>query len=241
LKLFMRTAFIQIPAILCAIFLSCVTGEEIIRITGEAGTGGVPGRHYAVYKNQDFTIYVEPVDHTEWKHLADFSAFTKKSGHTGLFRIPKLQYFHVIIANTSSTPAKFDSVRLIYNGTMKSPLGAEEILQRCKSPLYDFLNFANILGSRSLLSDKREIKEINYDKDTSPQPDDGIPAFFTVLKIVAFDWILVKHRTFTLRMSIVSGENKKSVDFIFIKSEYRSKDKFFSIPVNEAKTDENKH
>ena len=162
-----------------------------------------------------------------WKNIAKADVYTRKSEFRKHYRLPPISFFHVVIRNTSAKSIEVDSTQLVFGNRLLEPLEDYRITEIYKSPVYDFFDFHSILAYRHLLSPLKNATEINYDKDTTPFIGQQIPPWTTVVKLIAFEWLPVEYSVFTVRFVVSCGDEKKSIDFILNKSEYRSKDHYF--------------
>lgn len=183
-----------------------------------------------VVRCKNFDMTIEHIDVFKWVKLLQQDLFVKNEQVQSEIRIPKFIFFQIIIQNVSSFPIALKSITIIYGDNEKKPLSHNEAAKRCKSPAFSLFNFKSILTPKRLLDKEISIKKINYAKDTIGFNLDFISPGDRILKIVAFDWVPVQYRKFSIKTKVAftkSGVDEKIVDFNFSRFEYRTKGKYF--------------
>jgi hypothetical protein len=208
--------------ILLLLLTGCHGGDPIVRITDDRAGRCVERRGaFVSYRELPCALlFVEALDWRAWRHLAGVEAYTRKSKHLGRFRPPGLAFFHLIVTNTSAAELTVDQIRLIYGGELREPMAGHQITALFPSPVYDALDFQELLSYRRLESPYRSVREIDYGAHTRKLGRDRIAPGETALKILAFQWIPAMQDTFTIRVTADCGGEKKSIDFSLRRYEY---------------------
>ncbi|MBN1533970.1 MAG: hypothetical protein JXA20_14970 [Spirochaetes bacterium] len=215
---------ISLPLILLA---ACHGGEPILRVTDDPSGKCVERRGaFVSYREAPCALlFIQELDWRSWRHLAGVDYYTRPSKYRRRFRPPGLAFFQLIVTNTSAADIGVDQVRLVYDGEMQEPLQGHQITALFPSPVYDVLDFHELLSYRSLLSPYRTVGEIDYEAHTRKLGRDSIAPGETALKMLAFRWIPGVQKRFTLRITVHCGAGKKSIDFNLRRYEYGSHDR----------------
>jgi hypothetical protein len=205
---------------------ACISRPGIVRETGMVNT---EKSHPVIprYEDKECTITIKELHLEEWQNLLENTCFTTRQQRVRGYRLPPLHFFQLIVTNRSGESLYCNEITLQYGNTIKQQITAPEMKKNYTSPLYDIFNFKSIFSWRRELAEKRSDNSINYDRDTIELKGSVIPAKSSAYRIVAFNWIPVQNRKFTLRLQLKTGERKKIIDFKLVKSEYRTKGKHF--------------
>lgn len=187
-------------------------------------------------RSRAMEVTVDPIYEDEWKGILEYTPYTTRSSSAGDFRVPKAHFFQVVFFNAYDRPVPLKdlSIMLLLGDREIKPLPAEEMKKTCTSPAYGTFNFSTILGFRRVLSE-RGCGEIRFDRDLIDYRLNFINPGDRLLKIVAFPWIPVEKRTFTIRISFRTDESAKTMDFSYSRFEYRTRGKHFINPDKQIK------
>ncbi|HDP80598.1 MAG TPA: hypothetical protein ENN21_07135 [Spirochaetes bacterium] len=177
-------------------------------------------------------VSVEPIPVYRWKQLLAYPRFNRPDGGRHEQRIPKLFFFQMVLHNVSDAPVPLGEVApvLVYDGAELAPLSPERIKKDHGSPAYDILDFDGISGTHRLIAEKNCVREIDYRHDLIEYRLNFINPGDRLLKIVAFPWMPVEKRNFTVRVGFPGGDTRKTVGFGFHRSEYRARGGHFTRP-----------
>lgn len=200
-----------------------------------------PASHVEIVKDQCASIRtrmadvtVEPTGISHWKIFLKHKKFTRKEAHPE-YRYPKLFFFKLVITNNTKKPVTLDNVTITTAHNMLDSLKIKEVKEKCKSPAYSVYNFDALLSPYRLLTDVVCLEKINIARDLIHTKFEFIPPGDTILQMVAFPWIPVENRTFTLSVTMKSGDEKKVVDFKMRRIEYRTRGSHFREKPGEKK------
>lgn len=183
----------------------------------------------ALVRQRDFDIAASVLSEAGWAKLLSIGQYQKKRGSDEL-RLPRLIFFHIVLANAGKAPLSISSIALRYGDNEIGELQKEEILRRCSSPVYGSMDLKKIIENKRYLGDKWCFSEIEYEKDVIEYSLPSIASGETLLRIAVFDWIPVQHRKFSLVVRVKNEitREEKTIDFPFERKEYRTKGKFFT-------------
>lgn len=223
-----------IPAGLCAVFLltACssrsidrgIEPPESIRMELlESGRG--------IVRSLLCDVLGEGLTPAEWERILKSEIFQKKTDRYDIRipRIPPLIFVRIMIRNTWKYPIWIEDISLVHGSESVKPLDQKTLLQQMPSPMYALLNWDQFLSPRRVAVPP-ETEIIEYNTDTILTTLDFIPSDDTVMRFLAFPWIPVQERKFTLRIAVTDGRDKKIIDFDFTRFEYRSSGKIFLKP-----------
>ncbi len=200
-----------------------------------------PAPHVEIVKDQCARIrtrmadvIVEPTGNTHWKMLLKNKRFTRKDPHPE-YRYPKLFFFKLIITNNTKKPVTLDNVTITTVHNTLDSLKIKEVKKKCKSPAYSVYNFDALLSPYRLLTDVVCLEKIDIARDLIHTKFEFIPPEDSIMQMVAFPWIPVENRTFTLSVTMKSGNEKKVVDFKMRRIEYRTRGSHFREKPGEKK------
>ncbi|MFW5771283.1 MAG: hypothetical protein ACOCX9_07595 [Spirochaetota bacterium] len=171
-------------------------------------------------------VTVEPAGISVWKIFLKHKRFTRKDAHPE-YRYPKLFFFKMVITNHTKKPVTIDNVTITTAHDTLNPLEIKEVKKKCKSPAFSIYNFDALLSPYRLLTDVVCLEKINIARDLIPTKFEFIPPGDTIMQMVAFSWIPVENRTFTLSVTLKRGNEKKVVDFKMRRIEYRTRGSHF--------------
>jgi len=192
-----------------------------------------PAPHVEIVKDQCARIRtrmadvtVEPAGISHWKIFLKHKRFTRKEAHPE-YRYPKLFFFKLVITNNTKKPVTLNNVTITTAHNTLGSLKIKEVKEKCKSPAYSVYNFDALLSPYRLLTDVVCLGKINISRDLIPTKFEFIPPGDTIMQMIAFPWIPVENRTFTLSVTMKSGDEKKVVDFKMRRIEYRTRGSHF--------------
>ncbi len=188
----------------------------------------------ALMRFRDFDIAVQEIGTEDWKKILEFETFRSKK-NVSQTRLPRLLFFHVVVANVGKKPVSLGDIMLMFGETVKKPLSVAEAEERCKSPVYAAIDYKRLLGVRRYLGEAWCFREINYEHEVIDYHFTAIAPGDSIIRIVAFDWVPVQEREMQL-LSMIKVENgeEKAARFHFKRLEFRTKGKYF---VNTHKTE----
>ncbi|MBP8986538.1 MAG: hypothetical protein KBG92_01925 [Spirochaetes bacterium] len=208
--------YIVFVMVLC---IGCKTQFGIINtVVSESGQS-------IVSHNADgITITVEPFTDDTWFRIAENSQFIDKAN---IVRLPKLFFFLILIENKTETPAMIKDIVLRYDNTTTAALTTEELQLSLSSPAYEWIKVDELTVPRRLLYFNGTIQNIDFAHDTIPCTLPFVPAGDSHINIIAFTWIPVNVRKFTIVVTAITPGSKKIVECNFIRNEYRTRGKHF--------------
>lgn len=183
----------------------------------------------ALIRHRDFDVAVQEIGLLEWEHLLKHEIFLKKKGNAEA-RIPRLNFFHVLITNAGQVPMKMEEILIRYGDREARAMSTADVLDRCKSPAYTAINMKSLLGMKRYLGEKWCINEIDY----TSQAIDYLPEFILpgdcIILVSAFDWIPVQYRDLKLVLKVkhAGQDRQKTVDFDFKRLEFRTRGVHFT-------------
>lgn len=183
----------------------------------------------ALVRQRNFDIAVSELSEAGWAKLMTITQYQKKRGAEEI-RVPRLHFFHIVLSNVGKTPLSISGVSLRYGESEAKELKSEEVLRRCSSPVYASIDMKKIIENKRYLGDKWCFSEMEYEKDVIGYSLPSISAGDVLVKMAVFDWIPVQYRKFLLVVVVkdeITGE-EKTVEFPFVRKEYRTKGKFFT-------------
>lgn len=200
--------------------------EAIEKLTGEIKT-----ERCANARTRFMDMAVSSIEESDWEKLLTYEPFSHQK-KSSIVRIPKILFFQAVLVNTGDTPVLLEDISFIltHDGREEKPIPADLLAGRFKSPAYSAFNFSNILSPKRLINEKNCINEINYENDLIDYKFSFLSPGDRLIKIFAFEWQPVEHRSFTLKLSIKYGAMQKIIDFDFVRSEYRTKGRHFLKP-----------
>ncbi len=200
-----------------------------------------PAPHVEIVKDQCARIRtrmadvtVEPTGNSQWKMLLKHKRFTRKDAHPE-YRYPKLFFFKLVITNNTEKPVTLDTVTIASAHNTLNSLTIKEVKKQCTSPAYSIYNFNALLSPYRLLTDAVCLDTIDLTRDIISTKFEFLPPGDTTMQMVAFPWIPVENRTFTLSVTMKSGNEKKVVDFKMRRIEYRTRGSYFRKKPGEKK------
>jgi len=200
-----------------------------------------PAPHVEIIKDQCARIRtrmadvtVEPTGNSHWEILLKHKRFTRKNAHPE-YRYPKLFFFKLVITNNTEKPITLDNVTITTAHHTLNTMKINEVKKQCMSPAYSIYNFNALLSPYRLLTDAVCLKKIDLTRDIISTKFEFIPPGDTIMQMVAFPWIPVENRTFTLSVTMKSGDEKKVVDFKMRRIEYRTRGSHFRKKPGEKK------
>jgi hypothetical protein len=182
--------------------------------------------HCARIRTRMADVTVEPVNNSTWKILLKQNRFITKDASSE-YRYPGLHFFKLIITNNTGKPVTLKGIQVNTAGKTFNSLQTSEVMKQCDSKAYSIFNFQSLLSPYRLLTDKICLKNIDTSHDILYTKIDFIPPGDTIMQIVAFQWIPVQYRNFTLSIDIRRDDEKKVVDFKMKRIEYRTRGSHF--------------
>lgn len=195
------------------------------------------GTASALIRNIYCDIRVDPVDSALWRRLLSSSAYAGAALPGARQRIPPVTAFLVTVKSTVRSPLRMENTLIRHGATEAGAITAEEMKARFSSASYSRLRFDNMSAFRRILNENDPPDTLDYDRDTISLRLDFIPPNDSVLKIIVFERIPAEVRKFKLRFIINAMGINKTIDFDFIRREYRTTDREY-IRIKE-KTGEN--
>ncbi len=182
----------------------------------------------ALVRHSDFDIAVSQLADADWVKLVSMSQYQKKRGADAI-RLPRLNFFHIVLSNVGKAPLSIKSVSLRYGESEIKEIESADVLRRCSSPVYGSIDLNKIIENKRYLGDKWCFSEMEYEKDVIGYSLPSIAAGDTLIRIAVFDWIPVQNRKFNLVIRVRNEitQEEKSIDFPFERKEYRTKGTFF--------------
>jgi len=231
-KFFLKTAPLVI--LLLAFQIPCCKSKYTLeRKTGaiEKSTGEIKTERCSNARTRFMDVSVSSIEESDWEKLLTYAPFTEKK-KSSVTRIPKILFFHAVLSNTGDSPILLEDISFIltHEGQEEKPISSELLARRFKSPVYSVFNFNNIISPKRLKNEKNCINEINYENDLIDYRFKFISPGDRIIKILAFEWLPVEYRRFTLKLSIKYGVMQKIIDFDFSRLEYRTKGGYFLKP-----------
>lgn len=229
----MHKKYFTITFLFAALTLSCgrTFGIERGIRPNDSRRGEVKNEVCSIMRTGDIEAAVTPVDTGDWERIFEYEPYCSKSTKVGTYRVPRLLFFHITVANKGSSTITVDpsAMKLAYGEAVAKPLAKDAMAARFASPAYAVFNFANILTAQHLNSNAMCPREINFEKDTGGPAPPAIEPGGRIMVFAAFDWVPVEFRRMTLSLEI-AGDEKKSIDFGFTRFEYRTRGKYFTKP-----------
>jgi hypothetical protein len=232
-----------IAFIITLLFTACTTKLGIERGMKPVARPDVDvkKRGCSIIRTREFDAAVEPIDPGKWEKLLEKNIFSRETKAMIDTRVPRFEFFHVVITNAGNSALRVDSITVSYDKGEIKPLTIEEVLKKCKSQAYSIFNFKSILSPKRITGKGCCcIKDINFDKDIIHYNLDFIAPGERVMQIVAFNWIPVQFRKIKVGIKVTHLDDKaleKDVVFDFDRYEYRTKDESFTNPDRKKKKD----
>ena len=220
--------------------ITCKTQQGIIRGIKPVETlkTKTERNRCSVITSKNYEISIEPINKSHWGMIDVSKLFFKNNKSLSNTRLPRLAFFQIIISNTGRNPIEIKNISLKNNNINRTNLSLEEVENKCKSPVYSIFKFDKILSNKRLFSSSMCPKKIDYKIDTIDYNLQFILPQDKIIKIVAFEWIPVEYRKFSIEIKLKSlnndnNNNKNIAVFDFTRFEYRTKGRVFTRPEKE--------
>jgi hypothetical protein len=216
----------------CFLIFGCTSLNKIETdiISVESFRTRVVNNNCASIISNNFIIAVEELNKTDMENIRINNIFKNKNIKYRSSRIPKLIFLKILIENTENIPLDIGDIKLQYNNIFSNQLTAVDLRKRYNHPPYSVFNFDEILSLFKIDSDELCDTEIDFSEDLKKYQGSIMPGD-KAFKIIAFDWIPVGIREFSLSIVIKSDIIKKIIDFKLMRSEYRHSGGHFLKPV----------